>query len=274
MNSQNHLSAPRSPQGSDVRHRAVFCKRRKPRRVGLFLFVAMCVGCTTEEDTIKRLEGKAEPYRADTYLLRATFSAAKDDTLKSVADLDRIVALDLSGSFISDDGLTYLIGMPNLWELNVTNTRITDAGMKHLTEIGRGKDGHPLDLTLDRTAVSDEGIRFLAPMGNLASLSLKGTRITDSSLRSLQVTKSLGGLGLDKTRITDDGLAPLAGLELSWLSLRDTRVSDKGLRYLHPIKTLQQIDVTGTRVTREGIKALEEAIPHIQVENGCHTFGQ
>lgn len=235
---------------------------------------AMCwFGCTTVEDDIQRLGGRAEPYQ-DSYYVRATFLFATDDTLRSVANMDVIVVLDLTGSLISDEGLECLSAMESLNVLVLTNTRVTDRGMKYLKEIGRGKADHPLELTLDKTALTDEGIHILAAMRNLASLSLKCTQITDASLRYLQEADSLRSLDLDKTRITDSGLALLAGMRLSWLSLRDTRVSDNGLKRLHPIKTLQQIDVTGTQVTPEGIKELEKAIPRIEVEYRCQADRQ
>jgi hypothetical protein len=153
--------------------------------------------------------------------------------------------LDLSGTKLTDAGLKELAPLKNLTTLLLPGS-VTDATLRALREVGLlhtlglGKVGRPTKLeeviwlSLPST-VTAAGLKELAPLKNLTTLSLpKG--VTDAGLKELAPLQSLTTLHLLDTKVTDAGLKELAALKnLTTLDLRGTtKVSDKG------VETLQQ----------------------------------
>jgi internalin A len=98
-------------------------------------------------------------------------------------------------------------------------------------------------LTLDRTAVTDEGIKHLRGM-NLQSLDLSSTRITDAGLTEL------GQFDFPR---------------LKTIALENTKVTNTGLLKLANFKALEWVSVTGTKVTRDGIRHFKAKLPEATV---------
>src|SRR5262249_10790670 len=81
--------------------------------------------------------------------------------------------------------------------------------------------------------------------------------VTDAGLRELAGLRSLQSLSLRFTKVTDAGLKELAGLNtLQWLNLGDTHVRGTGLKELAGLKSLQVLYLHGTLVTDAGLKEL------------------
>jgi len=94
-----------------------------------------------------------------------------------------------------------------------------------------GKPVIALDLYLRQ--VTDEGLKRLAGLTNLTSLSLGSTQVTDAGMKELDGLSNIRTLILVFTQVTDAGLKELAALtNLTTLHLRGTRVSDVGLKEL------------------------------------------
>jgi len=55
--------------------------------------------------------------------------------------------------------------------------------------------------------VTDEGLKELAELKELRSLSLSGTRVTDAGLKGLKGLRQLRLVLLHKTRVTPEGVA-------------------------------------------------------------------
>jgi hypothetical protein len=70
--------------------------------------------------------------------------------------MTRLRELDLSGTQVTDKGLAVLEGLPNLQELRLRNTRITDAGFQE----------------------------HLAPMESLQKLDIRGTGVSAETARA------------------------------------------------------------------------------------------
>ncbi len=145
----------------------------------------------------------------------------------------------MSGTEIGDDTLETISTLPRLAFLDLQQTKITDAGLKHLTRLGL--DG----LYLGQTAVTDAGIAHLRNMVGLRSLSLRKTQVTDAALDVLKSLKGLTYADLEGTRITQsaaqelqdtlpevtvrfpgvkpaaEGTVRAAPSDLSWLKLSD-----------------------------------------------------
>lgn len=73
-------------------------------------------------------------------------------------------------------------GLACLRELDLANTRVTDAGLRHLEKV---PSLETLDLT--GTQVTDAGLRQLARLPGLRYLDLCQTRVTSEGVARLQV---------------------------------------------------------------------------------------
>ena len=70
--------------------------------------------------------------------------------------------------------------------LQLSSTRITDAGLVHLAGMMKGSVIH--DLYLSGTSISDAGIEHLMKMTDLTHIHLDGTRVSDAGVAKLKQT--------------------------------------------------------------------------------------
>jgi len=122
------------------------------------------------------------------------------------------------------------------------------AAVKFVEKLGgqveRYKDagGEPvLVVRLDRTEITDKGLKQLAGLKNVKVLNLYDTKVTDAGLK---------------------GLAALKDLEA--LDLRATPVTDKGLKELTPLKQLRQL-LLDKGISDDAVTALQKALPDCKV---------
>ena len=172
---------------------------------------------------------------------------------------------------------------PELVELTLGTTKITDAGLAHLPQLSKLKT-----LRLSKTEITDAGMGALAKCERLESLDVSQTKIgnveelwtlprlkrlnlyltlvTDSGLGEHRSAAKIEWLNLDKCPITDDGLAKLAPLtSLAWLHLGGTAITDAGLAELAKFESLKEAIVTKTETTLEGIEKLRRDRPDMKV---------
>ena len=64
-------------------------------------------------------------------------------------------------------------------------------------------------LDLDRTQITDEGLKEVAKLQNLEGLNLRETQITDESLKDVAKLQKLELLALEGTKVTKAGVAEL-----------------------------------------------------------------
>jgi hypothetical protein len=154
-----------------------------------------------------------------------------------------------------------------LRELDLSGTRITDAGLAHL---------RPLEelatLRLADTPVGAGGLAPLQDLKKLEDLDLAGTRVADGGLPHLAGLPKLKVLKLGRTKVTDAGLVHLQGLPaLAELDLRDAKgVTDAGLRHLKGVKGLRTLHVMS--LTSETEDELKKALPGLRITNLFRTF--
>jgi hypothetical protein len=99
--------------------------------------------------------------------------------------------------------------------LNLGGAPVSESGMKVIAKLSELRK-----LSLDRTAVSDEGINAIsASLSELTYLNLVGTKITDAGLMHLGRLKKLKDLYIYQTNVTAGGIAkfkaavPFVGLD-------------------------------------------------------------
>ena len=139
--------------------------------------------------------------------------------------LPQLQELDLGHTKVSDAGLQLLEGLARLQELDLEGTKVGNAGLAHLkglTQLQR--------LNLCNTAVNDAGLAYLSGLKKLRRLDLCGTKISDAGLVHIRALTELRSLGLSDSTVRDVGLDRLKGLtQLQELGLGFTDVSDAGM---------------------------------------------
>lgn len=179
-----------------------------------------------------------------TYEVRLCFTPITDADLKRLAPLKGLTVLDLSYTAVTDGGLTELAGFNSLSTLDLSHTAVTDGGLKalaplkalttltlphtqvtdaalaalreagllHALPVASAKDGKRAtkpegvdQLYLYSTAVTDAGLKELAPLKNLTLLTVSENQITDVSLASLRKVGLLHALSVASAK---DGKRP------------------------------------------------------------------
>jgi internalin A len=108
-------------------------------------------------------------------------STANDAVFVQVGRLTRLQRLRLSQTRLDDAGLAHLTGLTRLSELDLGSTRVTDAGVAHLKRLTNLSQ-----LYLYSTQVSDTGLSHMEGLTKLSELDLLGTNVTDAGVADLQ----------------------------------------------------------------------------------------
>jgi hypothetical protein len=157
---------------------------------------------------------------------------------------------------MTEDGVPQVIArlrFEQLRRLDLADCQVTDAGLKHLADLASLES-----LSLDHNKVTDAGLVHLAGLTQLKRLDLGYNKLTDAGLVYLGGLTQLKRLDLSDTSVTDVGLRSLEGLEqLEELQLTQTGVSDAGLGHIEGLKRLQSLDLFGTAVTDAGLEHLK-----------------
>lgn len=145
-----------------------------------------------------------------TSLASVDLSRAKSDAglLQAICEFARIERLSLAGQRLETEGYRQLFQIAGLKELILDDCSVSDDDCAYL----------PLGLTnlsLQRTSVSDSGIRHLAKLNSLESLDLANTAVTSGVLGLLESLESLQSLRIDDVCITHDSGHVLQRMELN-----------------------------------------------------------
>lgn len=176
----------------------------------------------------------------------------------------------------SSDVCEFLSQLPYLKLVRLTEHQVDDAVLIEL-----GRLANLQELTLSNSTVSDRGLRQLLANKNLKKLYLEGCGLTDESLEIVSQMSILEDLGLrDNTLLTDRGLGNLSRLKkLQILRFRGSQFSGLGIEQLVDLpittlglgfceldssavnsigkmKDLQGLFLVGTQITDESLSAL------------------
>jgi len=160
--------------------------------------------------------------------------------------MGRIVAVNLRGSWINDADMIELARLPDLEQLDLSHTRISDEGMLNLKPAPKIKD---LKLFYSEW-ITDQGMTAIKDWKHLKRLDLRGTRISDGTLEIVSHLTGLEALDIAHTEVTDLGLDHLIALvNLKELSVGRGRLSNSGLVALRMLPTLTYLDLSGAKAT-------------------------
>jgi hypothetical protein len=105
-----------------------------------------------------------------------------NDGLSSLAGKNNLRCLSLAKTSVTDDGMKHLQGM-NLQQLDLSATKITDAG---LATLGEFDFPHLKEIALEHTGITDAGLMHLASFKHLEWVSTAGTKVTEDGRRHLK----------------------------------------------------------------------------------------
>jgi len=195
--------------------------------------------------------------------------------LKELAPLKNLTKLELSEYQVTNASLKVLHEIRLLHALNLNKLRsdgnqLTDARLKVLREVGllhamstattaAGKRPNRtedvINLNLQDTAVTDAGLKELAPLKNLTKLELCSKHLTDTSLKVLREIRLLHAL---TEATTTDGKRPTKPEDVTKIDLYVTQVTGYGLKELAPFKSLNTLGLHHTQLTDTGMQVLRE----------------
>ncbi len=119
-------------------------------------------------------------------------ASVKDEQIKPVAQLKKVMRVHLGKTSITDAALAMLKPLaPDLAELHLEGTKITDAGLAHLKGLA-----NLTYLNLYGTEVTDAGLAHLTGLKNLKNLYVWQTKVTEEGAKKLKA--ALPGVNVDR----------------------------------------------------------------------------
>ncbi len=161
-----------------------------------------------------------------------------------------VVSVSLRGSWVTDIDLRALDRYPELTNLDLSLTHITDEGMAELKKLHNVTD---LNLYYSEY-VTDQGIAAIKDWTKLKRLNLHGTKSTDTALEHIAGIASLESLDVGSTLMTDVGLERLTTLSnLKELTMGGNELGDAGLQALRQFPMLTYLDLSGRQGTDKNV---------------------
>ena len=124
--------------------------------------------------------------------------------ISGLSGLKSLEGLRLADDEFDDAAMVDLDGMTRLQCLDLSGTKITAAGLRHLE-----KARELYWLVLSQTPIDDAAMPIIAQMKTLGCLDLSQTHITDAGLECLKSLKELNTLHLSDTPVTAEGVHSL-----------------------------------------------------------------
>jgi len=214
--------------------------------------------------------------------LLLSYSGVRDNQMMRFSELPALEELNLDSCLVSDWTIAHLAEKnvtPNLVSLNLADTDLSDAGMRHLAKFTKLKRlslfycnvsnlglRHLSQLTnlealnLDSREIGDEGLHHLRHLKNLKALDIFSGRITDTGCSHISKMKSLELLELCGGMITDFGCAMLASLDnLTSLNLsQNDSITDRGAAALASLSELRALNLSNTGVSLSALDHFEK----------------
>jgi Leucine-rich repeat (LRR) protein len=137
---------------------------------------------------------------------------------------------------INDEMLEQISRITHITSLDLGNSKaVTDAGIRHLARMPQLRE-----LDLSQTGVTDAGLRVLRELPALESLSLVMTAVTDTGLESISHGHALQKLNVMWTRTGDGAIRLLAGKSKFTHLWSGNYVTNAGLALLHALPAFTQ----------------------------------
>ncbi|WP_020474962.1 leucine-rich repeat domain-containing protein [Zavarzinella formosa] len=208
-------------------------------------------------------EGKKLPRIPDAgvpFALRLHDDGITDADMLAISKLPNLIALVLSNTKVTDEGIWKLSGSKSLKYIDCYSMSLTDTTLKHLAQC-RTLEG----IALKTGEFTDEGVKELTNLPNLRYLNLKDSKLTSASLETIAGIKTITHLNLCGNHALGKDLSPLAGMpNLTLLNVAATEAASPAVKSLQGHKTLADLTLSGPGVTDEVFK-LGQAFPSLSV---------
>lgn len=185
-----------------------------------------------------------------------------DEGLRAVKDFPHLKRLFLREGQATDEAMMSVAGLKELEMFFVWKAeKITDAGIKHLADLKKLQS-----VSLDHSQIGDGALEVFARLPSLNQLSLQGSAFSDEGLKYLAGMKQLRALliGMNRKPVTDAGVKHLVGLTmLQTLDLQGANLSDEAVDSLAMLTKLQSLWLQNTHITDRGMKRLSE-LPNLK----------
>jgi len=196
--------------------------------------------------------------------IRIELSPDASVDLKWLSLLPDLVELDLENA--TDNVVSEISGLKSVRTLTLHQSicvvPLGDDSMKRIGEMRRLES-----LEITQSSLTNAGMRQLRNLTELRVLKLSGLKeVSDRGFACLREMKSLRALTLaDLSVPADDIIAQLQGLDaLEELSINGARLTDTGLKKLADLKKLRCLDLTYTHgYTDVALAALMQALPDL-----------
>jgi Leucine-rich repeat (LRR) protein len=174
-----------------------------------------------------------------------------------------LLSLYWEGLNEADAALEHLGKLPSLDVLAITNSDLTGAGLRRLSEL----DGLN-QLRLSRNGyLDDAALADLPSLPSLHVLNCDACPLYGPGLAHLSRTPNVQWLYLQDTAISSESLKHLVPLKkLRHLLLESTPIDDSAIKHLSQCTSLQRAQLNGTKVTGAGIERLHKALPNCTIQ--------
>lgn len=173
-----------------------------------------------------------------------------------------VVRLD-ENTKVRNSDMRLIEGVPFVETFSANQTAITDAGLKRLAPC---RDIRELSL-MGNPMLTGSGFEELQKLDKIESLALEGTAMSNSAMAHLKDKSALTLLNLSSTRVGDRGLGYIENLtNLEVLVLHGCGgVTDAGLKHLSKMTKLEWLVLSQTGVAGEGLNDLKTlaALKHL-----------
>jgi Leucine-rich repeat (LRR) protein len=161
----------------------------------------------------------------------------------------RIVEVDLTSAWITDDDLSKLAELTELRKINLSDTKIGDIGFANLRALQRVTHLNCFHCPY----ITDGAVAYIKQWQNLEYLNLQGSEVTSRVFELISGMKKLKSLDVGFSRVNDDGLDALASLEeLQELHIGGDKMTGLALPLLRLLPALKHLNVNGSQRTDSG----------------------
>jgi hypothetical protein len=124
-----------------------------------------------------------------------------DAGLAELRGLRTLKGIELSGTDVTDECVTYLLEMPHLSWIYLNGTKVTGAGMARLATL---EDLRMLEL--NGCPTSADGYKELSQLTNITTLGLHNSAMTDQDLEQLNALGQIGILRLGSNKVSNEAV--------------------------------------------------------------------
>jgi hypothetical protein len=189
-------------------------------------------------------------------------------TLARIRKLRSVRIIEGTTTRIGDAVLASLLSLPELKEVRLVQSGITDHGLQQLSR-------HPslrLVSLFGCWLVTDEGVRHLAKMRRLEELEIESMgEISDAAFKPFASLPRprLRSLEVAGTGVTDRGIGLICSIRsLETLRISRTAASPRCLPFILRARRLKYVLADSTEITRADVIKVLGKVPNIRVETG------